>query len=96
MLVQDPHEAAHGDMPRAVIETGLADVVPPVRKLVERLAELARSKERFSGLVRAAKESNPIGLDEEVALRAIFDLLFAASGHDFSFRRSSSSAVVRA
>ena len=84
VLVQDPREAAHGDMPRAVIETGVADLVLPVRELVERLAELARSKERFSGLVHAAEDSHPIELNEERALRAIFDLLVRRVGHDFS------------
>src|SRR5262249_45587915 len=43
VLVQDPHEAAHEGMPRAVIAAEVADVVLPVRELALRLAELAKS-----------------------------------------------------
>jgi two-component system, chemotaxis family, CheB/CheR fusion protein len=84
VLVQDPGEAAHGDMPRAVIDTGVADLVLPVRELVERLAELARSKERFTELVHAAENSYPTDRDQERAVRGIFDLLLRRTGHDFS------------
>jgi two-component system, chemotaxis family, CheB/CheR fusion protein len=84
VLVQDPSEAVHGDMPRAVIDTGVADLILPVRQLVERLAELARSKERIRGFVRVAEESEPMELDEERALRGIFDLMLRRLGHDFS------------
>ena len=84
VLVQDPSEAAHGDMPRAVIDTGVADLVLPIRELVGRLAELARSKERFKGFVHVAEDSQPIELDEEKALRGIFDLILKRLGHDFS------------
>lgn len=84
VLVQDPREAAHGDMPRAVIDTGVADLVLPVKELVERLAELARSKDRLTELVRAAEDSHPIDRNQERALRSIFDLLLRRTGHDFS------------
>src|SRR5215469_10260801 len=60
VLVQDPHGAAHSNMPRAVIQTGVADLVLPVRELVERLAELARSKDRLTSFVHAAEEAHPV------------------------------------
>ena len=84
VLVQDPNEAAHGDMPRAVIDMGVADLVLPVKELAERLAELARNKRRFHGLVRAADDAQAIELDDEMALRGIFDLILKRLGHDFS------------
>jgi two-component system CheB/CheR fusion protein len=57
VLVQDPGEALHGDMPRAVIATGVADVILPINELVARLIELARTKERIIPVVRAVEES---------------------------------------
>jgi chemotaxis response regulator CheB len=57
VLVQDPSEATHGDMPRAVIKTGVADLVLPIRELAERLAELARNKESFRRFVQVAEDS---------------------------------------
>ena len=81
--MQDPDEAAHGDMPRAVIATGVADVVLPVRELTARLAELARGKERLIPLVRAAEDVEQISDSEEKALRGVLDLLRKRTGHDF-------------
>ena len=37
ILVQDPHEAEYGSMPRSAIATGLADFVLPVREIAGRL-----------------------------------------------------------
>ena len=59
----------YGDLPRAVIDTGVTDLVLPVRQLVEGLAELVRSKDHFSALVRAAENSDPIDHDQERALK---------------------------
>lgn len=44
VLVQDPREAAHDGMPRAVISMEAADLVLPVRELAARLAALAAAK----------------------------------------------------
>ena len=41
VLVQDPHEAAHEGMPRAVIAAEVADVVLPVRELARFTLNLA-------------------------------------------------------
>jgi len=46
-------------MPRAVIASGVADVILPVEGLVSRLAELARAKENVHQLVNAADSSEP-------------------------------------
>src|SRR5579871_1746648 len=47
VLVQDPQESAYGDMPRALLATGVADIILPVKELAARLAGFARGKERI-------------------------------------------------
>jgi len=90
VLVQDPQEAGHGDMPQAVIATGVADVVLPVKELVGRLAELAHAKKTVKSLLSSAEKSGHFDQDEERALRAIFDLIRRRTGHDFSkYKRNS-------
>ena len=87
VLVQDPADASHGDMPRAVMSTGVADLVLPVRELAERLGELARNKTRMWPLLDEWIE--PIATDEERALRSVLDLLRKRTGHDFThYKRS--------
>ncbi|SRR5579875_721776 len=84
VLVQDPNEASHGDMPRAVIATGVADLILPIDQMVARLAELARTKEKLTPVVRAVEKNDVVDGDQEKALKAIFDLLKTRTGHDFS------------
>lgn len=84
VLVQDPREAAHGDMPQAVIATGVADVILPARDLAVRLGELARSKKRVAPLLRTAETSDRISADDDRALREILEVLRKRTGHDFS------------
>lgn len=84
VLVQDPDEAAHGDMPRNVIATGIADVVLPVRDLARRLSELARNKQRIGPIVRAVESNQQISEDEEKSLRNVLELVKKRTGHDFS------------
>jgi len=84
VLVQDPSSAAHKGMPRAVIATGVADIVLPIPELAARLAELSRSKDRMLHLVRAASGTQEISEREDKALRQILDLLKKRTGHDFS------------
>jgi two-component system CheB/CheR fusion protein len=83
VLVQDPREAAHEGMPRAVIAGEIADVVLPVRALTARLAELAQHKEKLAPLIRPAPD---IAIDEsdEAALKRIFELVRSRTGHDFA------------
>jgi len=84
VLVQNPDEAAHKEMPSAVIANGTADLVLPVADLVAQLAELARDKKKLLSFVRAATEAETIPADEEKALRSVLDLLAKRTGHDFS------------
>lgn len=82
VLVQDPREATHEAMPRAVIAAEIADVVLPVRELAGRLAELARHKEKLAPLIQPSTAK--IRDDEEVALKRIFELVRLRTGHDFA------------
>jgi len=83
VLVQDPREAQHDGMPRAVIGAGVADVVLPVGQLAGRLVELVESKRRIGRLLPpdAPAEGDP-GADEAVG--PILELLRQRTGHDFS------------
>ena len=83
IMVQDPREAAHEAMPRAVMAAEIADVVLPVRELAKRLGELARQKEQLAALIRPAAQPT-IDEDGEADLKRIFDLVRARTGHDFS------------
>jgi two-component system, chemotaxis family, CheB/CheR fusion protein len=85
VLVQDPREATHEGMPRAVIAAQVADIVLPVRELAARLAELAKSRAQIAPLIGSpsAAESN-IGEDDETALKRIFEVVRSRTGHDFS------------
>jgi two-component system, chemotaxis family, CheB/CheR fusion protein len=84
VLVQDPHEALHGDMPRAVIATGAADLILPINELVARLTELARAKEKMIVVEHAVEQAEFANEDQEKALRAIFELVRSRTAHDFS------------
>jgi two-component system CheB/CheR fusion protein len=83
VLVQDPREATHEAMPRAAIAADVADLVLPVRELAVKLAELVQNKEKLALLIRHAPEQ-AIGETDEVALKSIFDLVRARTGHDFT------------
>jgi two-component system CheB/CheR fusion protein len=82
VLVQDPREAGHADMPRAVMATGAADVIAPVRELAATLVELARSKQQLAPEIRDVDVAH-IPQDEEKSLRQVLDLLRKQTGHDF-------------
>jgi two-component system, chemotaxis family, CheB/CheR fusion protein len=84
VLVQEPREAAHEGMPRAVITAGLADVVLPVRELAARLSEIARDKPKIQRLIRPALAEQSLDDTDEHLLRRIFDLVRARTGHDFA------------
>ena len=75
IFVQEPSEAEFGMMPRSAMATGVADFVEPIDRMVERIAEVARSKEALRRL----------GTDEaDDDLRRILGFLRARVGHDFS------------
>jgi two-component system CheB/CheR fusion protein len=84
VLVQDPSEASHDGMPRAVIATGAADVVLPVRELAARLGELARSQEQVSKTLGRGEGDREMAEAESRALERVLDLLKSRTGHDFS------------
>src|SRR5581483_3654712 len=84
VLVQDPREAMHEGMPRAVIAPEVADVVLPVRELAGRLAELAQSRTRLAPLIRTPSLESNIDEGDETALKRVFEAVRARTGHDFS------------
>jgi two-component system, chemotaxis family, CheB/CheR fusion protein len=91
VLVQDPQEAGHDGMPRAVISTGTADVVLPVRELAARLAAIARHQDRVVRSLQLAASDTPPAEHAEAearaeadAVRNILGVLRARTGHDFS------------
>lgn len=84
VLVQDPREATHEGMPRAVIAAEVADVVLPVRDPATRLAELTHSRAKLAPLIRPPAVDPSIDEDDETALKRIFELVRSRTGHDFS------------
>ncbi len=75
VFVQDPSEAEFPMMPQNAIATGAANFVAPIAHLVQRIAEVARSKE-------AVQSIDLDGAIEE--LHRIVNFLRARTGHDFS------------
>ena len=84
VLVQDPHEATHEGMPRAVIASEIADLVLPVRQIAARLGDLTRQKEKLAPLIPPPPDDASIGESEELVLKRIFDLVRMRTNHDFS------------
>uniref|UniRef100_I2Q4S9 Sensory/regulatory protein RpfC n=1 Tax=Desulfovibrio sp. U5L TaxID=596152 RepID=I2Q4S9_9BACT len=79
VLVQDPAEALHGDMPRSVIEAGLAAAVLPAAALGRQLARL------LSATAPDAQDDTEQGSFEE----AVLALLRERTGCDLSgYRRT--------
>ncbi len=90
VLVQDPATAEFGDMPRSVIDNGLADIVAAADELPLRIIATLRESPRAPS-IQSAEEM------EATAQRSAFDticiLLRAHTSHDFS--RYKKSAVYR-
>ena len=78
LMVQHPQEAEHDGMPRAAIDTGLADVVLPVKELAQKLVEYIRQ--------RPSLPLDPDELHEGQleTMRQIIAQVHARTGHDFS------------
>lgn len=78
VFVQDPQEAGHAGMPRAAIDTGLADFVLPVAQMASKLATLWRNANEIDLPVTDEDEveqaAAPKHLQEEI-LRDILGLL---------------------
>ena len=75
VMVQEPAEAAFPNMPQNAIATGSADFIGPLPRLVERITEVAQSKE-------AVRSLDVDGAANEV--RRIVSFLRTQTGHDFS------------
>src|SRR5271166_3028074 len=75
ILVQDPHEAEYGSMPRSAIATGLADFVLPVREIAGRLPDLIRNRRHLP--------SDILNDTDGEAMQRILAHLRIRSGHDF-------------
>jgi two-component system CheB/CheR fusion protein len=79
-LVQDPDEADYGDMPRNAIATGLVDHILPVREIPSRILAYRASL----AAVRVPEDAASADGEDAQALRDVFSLLRARTGHDFS------------
>ncbi len=80
IMVQEPAEAGFPSMPQNAIATGVADVVAPLARLAERIAEAAHSK-------KAVRSLDEDGAANDV--RRIVAFLRMRTGHDFSgYKRS--------
>ena len=95
-LVQSPDEAEHEGMPRAAIETGVADIVLPVGDMPARLVDMwrnARSIQLPAGAGAAMpvkpEESAQAERDADDALFEIMAQLRSRTHHDFRhYKRS--------
>ena len=83
-IVQDPEDAEYDSMPRAAINTQLADWVLPVHRMPEKLIHFKESSERLhlTNGADAKQIAEEIHADE--SLREILTLLRVRTGHDFS------------
>ena len=63
ILVQDPHDAEFGQMPRSAIAIGVVDLVLPVSALAERFAQITKAPSRFAQptVERAADSEDVFG-----------------------------------
>ncbi len=77
-LVQDPETAQFDSMPRSAADTGLADLVAPVKELAATVLKQARR----SASGRPSLAGVRISADR---LGEVFSLLRARTGHDFSY-----------
>ena len=82
-MVQHPEEAEYDSMPNAAIQTGLADVVLPVRELAEKLVEYSRQAPRLPVNAEELTEQ------ELETIQRILAQVHVRTGHDFSqYKRS--------
>jgi len=86
VLVQLPEEAGHAGLPRAAINTGLADFVLPVAEMPNKLHSLWLNAEQIHLPAGEEVEEQKVSskLQQEEALREILSILRTKTGHDFS------------
>jgi two-component system, chemotaxis family, CheB/CheR fusion protein len=78
-MAQNPESTEHDGMPRSAIATGLVDfVLPPAEMPAQLIAYVTHA---FGKPPQPASPTHP---KTEVALKKIFVLLRAQTGHDFS------------
>lgn len=75
IFAQDPADAEFSPMPQSAIATGLVNVIAPIPRLAERIADVARSKEAVRSLDMDGAAND---------LRRIVTHLRVRTGHDFS------------
>ncbi len=75
VMVQEPAEAEFSSMPQNAIASGAVDFVAPIARLIDRLREVAHSKEAVRSLDMDGAAND---------LRRIVAFLRARTGHDFS------------
>jgi two-component system CheB/CheR fusion protein len=86
-MAQSPDDAEHGSMPSASIATGFIDIVRPARELASEVASFREREDR----VAVPLHEPTLPHEDGTALSKIFHLLRAATGHDFSsYKRSTS------
>lgn len=79
VLVQDPAEAAFGEMPRNSIATGLVDYVLPAAEMPQRILHY---REQIRN-VQLPEDPGNSAAETEQALMEVFTLLRVRTGHDF-------------
>ncbi len=91
-IAQEPTEALHDSMPRSAIATGMVDWILPVAHMPSKLLSHQQNEKRLrlpAESLKSSKESRedknkPTAQADETALREVFSLLRARSGHDFT------------
>jgi two-component system CheB/CheR fusion protein len=91
-IVQLPGDAEHAGMPRAAIDSGMADFVLPAREMPAKLLEL---RDTMCAIRREADTGNRLdgvpldmGPEPELALNDVLAVLHERTGHDFTrYRR---------
>jgi len=83
LMVQHPDDSEYDSMPRAVIATGLADVVLPASQLPGKLVEYIRHQPQLPHDVGQLSEA------EQETMQRILAQVHARTGHDFNqYKRS--------
>ncbi len=84
VLVQSPSEAAHPQMPNAVINAGLADRVLPVAELAAAMSTLAFNKRRITASFDEKSSASRSTESHRRAIELILEAVRNRTGHDFS------------
>lgn len=90
-IAQDPGEALLDAMPRSAIATGMVDWILPVAQMPAKLLahrqnekQLRLPPENTTPSIKAARKKKSPAQTDEAALREVFFLLRARTGHDFT------------